>query len=150
MIIRPATSEDIPQMLVNGETFTKAAYPNIPYHAPSFNNCITQMRNDKLLLIAEEDGIHLGGVGAVRGPLFINESLFAASERFWWVKPDKRAGGVGKALLAAIELAAAQARCDFLCMIALHNTDLPLVDGFYKAFGHSPSEHIYMKALTWA
>lgn len=147
MILRHAEERDIPQIIENGKAFTEAAYPAIPYDQASFERCTRQMMACKLLIVAEEEGVHLGGVGAIAGPLFINENILGASERFWWVKPDQRAGGIGKALLSALEVAAKDAGCKYLSMIALHDQHFPLVDGFYKKMGHRPSEHIYMKAL---
>lgn len=146
-MIRHAVQADIPQVLANGRTFSEAAYPEVPYDADSFIHCVKQMMSDGLLIIAEEDGIHLGGVGAVSGPIEINHSLKGASEKFWWVKPDQRAAGVGGALMVAFEDACRNAGCYSYSMIALHDVALPIVDGFYKKSGLRLAEHIYMKVL---
>lgn len=148
MILRDARLDEIPQMVANGRAFAEAAYPEIPYDEASFIKCIHQMHAERLLIVAEEDGVHLGGVGALTGTICINENVKVASERFWWVKPDQRAAGVGKSLLIAIEEASKEAGCQFQAMIALHNQDFPMIDGFYKKAGYRCAEHMYMKALT--
>jgi GNAT superfamily N-acetyltransferase len=148
MNIRLATEADIPQMLVNGRVFVEStAYREMQYCEASMTRAFEQMINDGLCIIAEVDGQHVGGVGAVKGPVFINEAITAANERFWWVVPDERAAGVGKALLMALHHYAKKAGCDYLLMIALHNEELLKVDAAYSKAGFVPSEHIYMKRL---
>jgi GNAT superfamily N-acetyltransferase len=146
--VRLATSEDIPQMLKNAQTFISAtAYREIAFCEASMTKAFQQMIADGLCIVAEVDGYHLGGVGAVKGPMFLNESVIAAMERFWWVIPDERAFGVGKALLMALHHHAKQAGCEFLMMIALHNDELPKVDAAYTKSGFVPSEVTYLKRL---
>ena len=147
MLLRPANTSDIPQILANGKTFATSAYPGIPFDEETFFGCVMQMMNDGLLIVAEENGEHFGGVGAIKGPLFINTSVSIAMERFWWVKPEHRASGIGRDLLKALEAAAKEQGCARVLMIALHNDELPFVDGFYKKFGYAPMEHFYAKVL---
>jgi GNAT superfamily N-acetyltransferase len=146
--VRLATHEDIPQMLVNAQTFIAAtAYREIPFCEASMTKAFQQMIEDGLCIVAEIDGYHLGGVGAVKGPTFLNNGVVAAQERFWWVVPDERAYGVGKALLMALHHHAKQAGCEYLMMIALHNEELPKVDAAYIKSGFVPSEVTYLKRL---
>lgn len=145
MSIRPATLVDMPQMLLNARKFIDTTvYKDIPYNQDSMRDAFLQMLEDGLLLVAEENGVHLGGVGAVRGPLYLNDRISIAQERFWWVEPSERSAGIGKGLLIAIEKAAKDAGCAYLCMIALANTG---VEKVYEKFGYSLSEMNYLKAL---
>lgn len=147
MIVRQANESDIPQILKNGRTFTESiGYDGIEYDEAEMLEATRQMMADGLLVIAEVDGIHLGGVGALRTPVFMSKSVLAM-ERFWWVVPDQRAYGVGKALLFAFEKAAKEAGCTHVAMIALENADLPKVSALYQKAGYAPSEHTFMKRL---
>jgi L-amino acid N-acyltransferase YncA len=149
MNIRPATLADMPQMLANTQKFidTIPLVKSIPFDPESMTRAFEQMMEDGLVFVAEVDGVHLGGCGAVKGPLFTNASIQVASERFWWVEPGERAGGVGKALFGTLVNAAKQANCYYLAMIALHNDALPLVEGMYLKAGMSPLERTYIKVL---
>lgn len=146
--MRLADTSDLDQILANGKTFASSAYPSIPYDEESFFACAMQMINDKLLyVVTDETGNHLGGVGAVKGPTCINNSIVIATERFWWVKPEHRASGVGKQLLAKIQEAAKEQGCAELWMIALDDENLSFVDGFYRHEGFLRCDHMYRKVL---
>lgn len=134
----------MPQMLVNARKFIDAipAYQGL-YDEESMRGEFHRMMEDGLLLIAEENGIHLGGVGAAVTPFFINQNLKIAGERFWWVEPNERAQGVGKALFEAIFAAAKEAGCDFLMMLSLADS----VSQLYKRLGFTEVEHIYLRRL---
>ena len=144
-MIRKATLADMPQMLVNARTFIdSSAYKGL-CDDESMRLALTQMMEDGLLLVdAEEDGTHLGGIGCIKSPMFFNQSIAVANERFWWVKPDKRAVGVGRGLLAAIVVAAQDAGCQKLMMLSLAS---PEVDEIYKRLGFAETEHCFMRDL---
>jgi GNAT superfamily N-acetyltransferase len=147
VIVRQATEIDIPQILKNGRAFVESIkYDGIEYDEAEMLKAAQQMMADGMLVIAEEDGYHLGGVGAVKTPVFMSNAVIAM-ERFWWVVPDQRAAGVGKAVLFAFEKAAREAGCSHVAMIALEDENLPKVDGLYRKAGYAPFEHSYMKRL---
>lgn len=148
MIIRPATEKDIPQMLVNGRTFTEAAYPDIPYDEESFLRECAAMIADGLCIVAvDENDVHLGGVGARAGGAFVNESYRVAQERFWWVAPEHRSSGVGFRLLIALEQAARDAGCHRLMMLSLCNQDVDKADAIYRKCEYVKTEHAHAKVL---
>lgn len=105
-----------------------------------------QMMEDGLcfVVVGEDGETHLGGVGAVKGPLFFKRSANVANERFWWVVPDDRGVGVGKLLLKKLFQAAKEQGCQFLMMISL--ADLK-VDAIYKSMGMTETEHCFLRAL---
>jgi GNAT superfamily N-acetyltransferase len=70
-----------------------------------------------------------------------------ANERFWWVKPDERAKGVGAALFDAIVDAAKRAGCQKLVMISLAGKGQERVDDFYQSKGLVKTEHCFMRDL---
>lgn len=148
MLIRNAEKNDFPQMLDNGLKFVeRSIYTSIGYDRDSFLTAIYAMYDCGLLIVAEEDGIHLGGVGGISGPFFINESTQVGTERFWYVLPDSRGAGVAKLLLKAIEDRAREIGCKHWIMIAQVNDDLPFVEGAYLKSGYRPFERTYMKVL---
>jgi GNAT superfamily N-acetyltransferase len=135
----------MPQMLANARKFIdKTPYKDFPYDEESMRDEFLSMMECGLCVIAEVDGIHVGGVGAVKAPLFLNKKTFVAGERFWWVVPDDRARGVGKALLKEIHVAAKKAGCDYLMMLSLAD---PTIDQIYLGLGFTEVEHSFMKRL---
>lgn len=147
MLLRQADSTDLDQILANGKTFSESAYPDIPYDPESFFDCAMQMMADGLLIVAEEDGQHMGGIGAIKGPLAINKHVTVAMERFLWMKPEHRKSGIGGILLDELEKAAKAQGCARILMIALEDESLPVVGGFYKKKGYRAMEHFFMKVL---
>lgn len=147
MHIRPANLSDIPQMLVNARRFIDSTpYKDFPYDDASMTEAFHQMMEDGLcfVVVGEDGETHLGGVGAVKGPLFFKRDANVASERFWWVVPDDRGVGVGKLLLKKLFQAAKEQDCQFLMMISL--ADLK-VDAIYKSMGMTETEHCFLRAL---
>jgi GNAT superfamily N-acetyltransferase len=135
-------------MLVNARKFIDSTkYKDFPYDAESMESEFLQMMEDGLTVIAEHDGVHLGGAGAVKGPLFFNRAVSIAYERFFWVEPGERAGGVGKALFAALKAASKAAGCRYRNMIALENEAFPYVDALYRKDGLELAEHSYIGEL---
>lgn len=144
MNIRQATLDDLPQMLENARRFIDSTpYKDIPYDEESMRGEFLTMMEDGLCIVAEVDGKHLGGVGAVKAPLFFNRSIQVAGERFWWVTPDDRAAGVGKSLLKAIHEAAKDAKCEYLMMLSLADS----VGQIYLKLGFTEVERGYLKRL---
>lgn len=134
----------MPQMLANARKFIDTTpYREFPYDEESMRSEFVSMMEHGLCVIAEEDDIHLGGVGAVKGPLFLDKRVSIAGERFWWVEPNERAAGVGKALLQAIHVAAKEAGCTYLMMLSLDDA----ADKLYAKLGFDEVEHAFMKRL---
>ncbi len=134
-------------MLGNARKFIDSTpYKDFPYDEESMTEAFHQMMEDGLcFVVTGEDGeTHLGGVGAVRGPLFFKRSATIASERFWWVVPDDRGAGVGKLLLKKLFEASKAQGCEFLMMVSLADQK---VDAIYKATGFTETEHCFLRAL---
>lgn len=135
----------MPQMLANTRRFIEATpYKDIEVIDDDMRDEFLAMMEAGLLVIAEEDGKHMGGVGAVASPLFINRSLVTASERFWWVAPEHRASGLGKVLFKAIYEAAKKSGCSHLVMFSLCD---PYVDALYEKAGMTKTDHTFMVKL---
>ena len=146
MNIRPATLADLPQMMVNARKFIDSipAYKDIPYDPESMKAEFLKMMEAGLCIVAEEDGTHLGGIGACLGPLFLNKSIQIAGERFYWVVPDERAAGIGKGLFQAFHKAAKASGAKYLMMISLADER---TDALYKKLGMIETEHCFWSPL---
>lgn len=144
-VVRAATIEDVPQMLVNTQRFiNETPYKDLELVNHDMQEELLAMINCGLCFVADQDGTHLGGVGAIKSPLFINHSIKMASERFWWVDPEHRDSGVGKSLFLAIYTAAKAESCDYLTMFSLAD---PAVDKLYERAGMKKTDHTWMMKL---
>lgn len=131
-------------MLQNARTFIDATpYKALAFDEDSMRAEFLLMMESGLCFIAEENGIHAGGIGAVKQPLFFNKDISIAGERFWWVEPSARAGGAGKELLAALFTAAKEMHCDYMMMLSLD----PQIDKLYIKLGFEEVEHGFFKRL---
>jgi len=148
VLIRAATLSDVPQMVVNAEAFMKETpFSDIPFEPLSTAAMLTECVEAGLCFVADQDGLHIGGIGAVHSVLPLNNNIEVAVERFWWIVPDDRARGVGVQLLTALRDAAKSIGCDRLIMVALVNDNLPLVEKSYLRFGLQAAERTYMMRL---
>lgn len=145
MNLRLATLADMPQMLANARKFIDSipAYKNLPYDPVSMEAEFLAMMEGGIILVAEVDGIHLGGIGALLSPLFFNPSIRVMVERFYWVEPGERSAGVGKALFTAFR-EAAQKSADYLVMISLADER---TDSLYKKLGMVETERFFWSKL---
>ena len=147
-VIRAATMEDLPQMLVNGEAFfAEMQNQVVPFDRESMAEALTECIDAGLCFIAVKDDLHLGGIGGIKSGLPMNIHVDAAIERFFWMSKDERARGVGKVLLSTFADAARTLGCNVLIMIALTGPDLPYVERAYQKAGLHEAERTYIMRL---
>lgn len=147
MIIRPATLAEMPQMLQCAWQFLDTTpYSHIPYDDASMTREFIRMMDCGLCILAMEGDTVIGGVGAVKGGMFFNESVSVAGERFWWVAPQARGNlsRVGFSLLLAISGAAKAAGCEYLMMLSLADDS---VDKIYSKLGFTEVERGFLRKL---
>lgn len=148
IVIRPARPEEFMLMAEKGREFHAATeYRAIPYDPVSMMQTFAAMLEHGLLLIAEQDGAILGGIGGLKFNMFFNADTLCACERFWWLDPNYRNSRVGLELLIGIEAAALQAGCQYWLMLALEG-DNGRADTIYRRFGYQPVERAYLKSLA--
>jgi hypothetical protein len=144
-MIREATEDDIPEMLMMGKDFiTSTSYKDVL----SFNE--TQLatllrglieKDTGLLLVAVDSHIK-GAIGMVvhRHPM---SNELVSSEAFWWMNKDDRAGFDAVRLLLKAEVWVKSQGARWAHMVAPNQK----VGRFYERLGYVPLETHYTKAV---
>lgn len=149
-MIRPATHDDIAAVTALGKKFhTEGGLARLaPYDPESIKGLLAGLIDgpDGILIVAEVDGEVVGMAGGLCFPAYFNGAHRIGQELFWWVAPEHR-GGVGKAMLTALEDAARDAGATVWIMIALEAVRPEAVGAVYRRAGYEPVEHLYMRRL---
>jgi hypothetical protein len=139
-MIRPATLDDIPDLLAMGARFASRAAlaEHVGYEPADMENTFGVMIEDPahVVLIGES-----GAIGGMSGPHPFNYRHVIAQELFWWSE-----GREGLALLKAFE-GWAQAHCHSLRMITLEAVEPQRTGRLYERMGYAPVEHGYIKVF---
>ena len=147
-MIRAATHADIPAIVAMSRKF----YATTDYakHSPMSDDAVADIAamliDTGVMLVAEFDGAVVGMVGLMVLPFTFNPQRTMAAEVVWWVEPDAQGFGVGKALLQAVEPAAAARGADLVQMMTLA-TSPPQAGAMYERAGYRHSETCYTKRI---
>jgi GNAT superfamily N-acetyltransferase len=142
--VRPATLDDIPKCAEAGRRFYEfSPYTGVPYDEDSMRDLMESMIDQKMLIVAFNDGAVIGGIGGNLAPIFFNKKYTMAYEMFWWVDPEHR-GKLGLKLLSTFESTALELGCSYLMMMTLAKNE---VGALYERLGFSQSETGYIKRL---
>lgn len=148
MQVRAALPMDLAAIVRMAERF----YETTTYHewagfnAQTVEQLAVSLATDHVLLVAEHEGEAVGMVGLYVAPFMFNADLTAAYEVVWWVDPEGRSTGAGKALLQAIEPACRAKGCAAIQMV--HLSTSPKVAGLlYERAGYRHTESSYTKTL---
>lgn len=144
-MIRNATVEDFPQLLILGkEFFDSTIYKDMcKFSAESATKTLHHLVDDKdgILVVSEDvNGVIRGGAGALLYPMYMTGDL-GGQELFWWV--NKKGEGIG--LLDEIEKQAKQKGAKTFTMVSMDNLTPEKLDGIYLSKGYKRSEHFYVK-----
>lgn len=146
MKVRPATHEDMQDILRMGEQFCDALdehfdKASVVEHVTWLieTDCCTAM-------VAEDDGVVLGMVSGVCIPNYFDNTRKMAAEMWWWVDVDARGAGIGIALIDALESWAKGMGAERLSMMVMHQLDTSIVK-IYGKRGYRKHETTYLKEL---
>lgn len=144
-MIRAAIPSDDAALITFGLKFyLTLPYADVPYCEESATRWLAMLRERGVLLIAEIDGEPVGMAAGLFAPFIFNDQFRVGQELFWWIEPDYRSYGIGRELLAELELAAHNAGCIRWSMIAIEGTQ-DHVGKLYERAGYAPAERAYTK-----
>jgi hypothetical protein len=99
--IRRATLDDLPHLLNMGERFVNH-YGHFSFDAPTVLAMLVNLVQHHYVIVAEEEGVLFGMIGAMVVPNIWNKHDILFQEMFWWVDEDHRDGSAGIRLLLAM------------------------------------------------
>jgi ribosomal protein S18 acetylase RimI-like enzyme len=149
MKIRHAASEDLARIAEMGRPFWEMTplAEMIPYDPASVEYYSQLMMESGVLLVVEIDGTVVGAAGALTMPALGNFNYLVAAELFWWIEPEYRSSGVGRALLAALEDALRTRGAKVFSMVAFENIEVDRVSSIYERSGYKRTERTFSKDL---
>ena len=138
-MIRPATYDDIPAMLVMGRAFAEDAgvVARVGWDDASVADTLeTLIDNDDGIVLVSEQGM----IGGIVAPHPFNHSVRVFSELFW-----RAEDGQGRALLNEAEKIARQRGANVSAMVAMDGMER--TRKLYKRLGYAYCEAQFMKVL---
>jgi len=146
-MIRKATNEDLPEVLIMLTEFYKESGHNTlgEVNYKDLSQFVRILISDHILIVAEKDRELVGVTGAVLSPMYWNVSNTIAQELFWWIAPKHRRGGVGLKLFEGLEEGVKETTAKVLVMASVDRLNGLKVGKFYESQGYAISEHTYVK-----
>ena len=147
MIIRNATMDDMPELLVMGEcAHVEAGYNAIaPFCSESMKRLAKKAIELGVTLVAEEDCLK-GVLGMVVAPYPTNNEYMAAYEALFWIHPDNRGNNLGRELVTRVE-----DQCKDLGINSIHHSHMAVgsesAQRLYESTGNIKSEICYTKVV---
>lgn len=148
MRVRHATLADVPVVVAMSERFyATTSYATWADFSPSTVEALaTNLAQNHVLLMAEDDAGVCGVVGLFVAPFMFNADKTGAYEVVWWVNPEAQGKGAGKALLAAIEPACKARGVDTIQMVHLASSP-PQAAEIYARMGYAQTESSWTKVV---
>ncbi len=145
-MIRWATKEDVPSLLVMAEQFLGEYYPEtLQFNAEKMSETLVGLIENPsgFMLVAEDGETVVGAIGMlVYDHPFTGQAL--SSELFWWVDPRFRGGTHGMRLFRHAEKWVKTNRIPWMHMVAPNER----TKSFYKRLGYSEMETHFYKAAS--
>ncbi len=147
-MIRPATIGDLDVVMdMAVQFYATTEYRNFaPFKMDTGEVLFRYMLDEGVVLVAEDEGVVVGMTALILTEFMFNTDYKSAHEVCWWVNPGSRAGGIGIALLRAIEPACRAKGATLIQMMSL-STSPPQVDVLYRRAGYDLSEKSFVKML---
>lgn len=124
----------------------------VPVTADSVANFLVNAVENPMvgIWLAERNGQMVGICGAIKYPLYFSPQHTIVQELWWWLTPEARGSGAGKALYNTLEEWAQENDAAALFMIALDDDRVEKTSKFYARAGFKPMERTFVKgADTW-
>jgi len=141
-----ASIEDVPKIIPCAKEYTEAMPNNVilnPDHL--IRHWVNFIQNGiGVIILAEEDGVVIGGIGGLKYPELFTGNLTAV-ETFWYTLEGKR--GVGIKLFKLFEEWAKENDCRRIAMIYLPFSMPDKLDRFYTKNGYKLLEMHYEKEI---
>ncbi len=148
MNVRRANAADIPAVIRMGRKFHESTpYADVAYDPDSIRFISSQLIEGGILLIADHEGESVGMLGAAIGPLFMNRDALVCSELFWWVEPEGRNTGAGRALVERLESECISIGVYRLAMVGIHGPQMAKTAAMYERMDFAPTEQTWSKSL---
>ncbi len=148
-MIRDATEDDIPEILVMGRKFFDlAGWPEIAeWDDASVTATLNHLigSDDGVLLVVEHDGI-VGMAGALLYPFYFNAKHRTGQELFWWAESGAR-GREALALFDALEDRAREQGAMSFAMITVEGLRSETLGRYYRRRGYRAAENTFIKSL---
>lgn len=144
-MIRNATMEDLPQILLLGEEFYNSTiHAELSKYCPETTEktLIHLIEQDAGILVVLDDGEVRGMAGALLYPAYMTGEL-TGQELFWWCSKK----GKGLRLLDEIEKQAKEKGAKTFTMLSMDNLTPERLDKIYLGKGYNRSEHTYVKGF---
>lgn len=139
MTVHIASNEDILTALTLADKFCKEAYGKWADDETVYKLVVRLLNDpDKVFLLYEDKGF-LAGITNT----FLLGPQQMAIELGWYVNPESRGDGVGKALIEAFEDWAKIMDCKLITMISIDDE----VSNYYVKRGYKLYERTYMKEM---
>lgn len=146
-MVRPATVDDLDEIVRMAAAFQASAYPEIPFSTKAARFTAVQLIESEksALLLLEQAGTVRGMLGAIMFPVYFSLSHRVVQEMFWWVDHDAR--GHGQLLLDALEHWALVHGANEVMMLTLANEQAAALASFYTRRGYSQGETSFRRAM---
>lgn len=150
-MIRRATSDDIPAMLDLGELFYPTTPPArvIPFNRVSTRFLFEAMLGESncVVLVSEQDGRVVGGIGGTLAPATYNMDYLVVLENFWFFRPDQRQSREAMQLKTALEVWAKEQGAVMNIMGEFPGEYRPRLRRIYGRGGYQEGETLHYKEL---
>lgn len=153
-MIRPATMDDMPELMRMVEDFHHAAqlkkWATFEDSATGWANWFARcMGGDtSLCLLAEIDGKAHGFATALEAPAYWNPSIKTVCETTLWVDPKARGSGIGTTLVEAIAKWAKERGASVVAAGASVDLNSKAMGRMLMKAGFRPAEKIYSRKVA--
>ena len=139
--VRDAIESDLPYMLEQAKEFYDYYPVPIKYDPAHMANLLLDMMESGIVLVAEEDGQVLGGIGGIMGGNIYDPTYITLTEMYLWVAKASRKGRAMHHLIKEFTKRGEVADAVVLCYTKL----TPSLGRIYERYGYELMETSHVK-----